>query len=148
LKERGSTALFPEWEPYIKRNGEIRWGQPITKSWQYLKNKIGVTRADVTAYSTRHSFADFVDSTDISERARKRVMGHSIKDDVPAGYGSKKRFTTRDLDQLMTNQSPETKFMTEQLLKAKADADAGRLIVVKPWLQRSNWSDYYRKKFG
>lgn len=148
LKERGSAALFPEWEPYFKPNGEIRWGQPITKSWQYLKKKIGITRADVTAYSTRHSFADFLDSTDISERARKRVMGHSIKDDVPAGYGSKKRFTTRDLDQLMTNQSSETKFMTERLLKAKAEADAGRLIIVKPWLQRSNWSDYYREKFG
>lgn len=126
----------------------MRWGQPLTKSWQYLKKKIGITRKDVTAYSSRHSYADFLDSTDISHRGRMRAMGHSSKNDVPAGYGSKKRFSSRDLEKILSIASPEIQFMTETLLKAKADADAGRLVVVKPWLQRSNWSDYYRKKFG
>jgi len=148
LKDRGCAALFPEWEPYPKPNGELRWGQPITKSWQYLKTKIGITRADVTAYSTRHTYADFLDSTGVSHRGRKRVMGHSTKDDIPAGYGSKKRFTARDLDEIMSMALPEIQFMSETLLKAKAEADCGRLTVVKPWLQRSNWSEYYLKKFG
>lgn len=148
LKERGCSALFPEWEPYTKPSGEMRWGQPLTKSWQYLKKKVGITRKDVTAYSSRHSYADFLDSTDISHRGRMRAMGHSSKNDIPAGYGSKKRFSTRDLEQIMAVSSPEIQFMTETLLKAKAEADAGRLIVVKPWLQRSNWSDYYRKRSG
>jgi integrase len=148
LKERGCPVLFPEWEPYPKPNGELRWGQPITKSWQYLKNKIRITRADVTAYSTRHTYADFLDSTGVSHRGRMRLMGHSTKNDIPAGYGSKKRYTARDLHEITSMASPEIQFMTETLLKAKAEADAGRLIVVKPWLQRSNWSDYYRSKFG
>lgn len=148
LKERGCTALFPEWEPYPKPNGEMRWGQPLTKSWQYLKKKIGINRADVTAYSTRHWFADFLDSTGISHKGRMMVMGHSTRNDIPAGYGSKKRLSTRDLNEIATTPSPEIQFMTESLLRAKATADAGHLVVVKPWLQRSNWSDYYRTKFG
>ncbi|SFJ47480.1 tyrosine-type recombinase/integrase [Aerobium aerolatum] len=148
LKERGCPVLFPEWEPYPKPNGELRWGQPITKSWQYLKTKIGITRADVTAYSTRHTYADFLDSTGVSHRGRMRAMGHSTKGDIPAGYGSKKRFTARDLDEILSIASPEIQFMSETLLKAKAEADEGRLTVVKPWLHRSNWSKHYREKFG
>jgi hypothetical protein len=146
LKARDCPVLFPEWEPYHKLNGELRWGQPITKSWQYLKTKIGISRADVTAYSTRHTYADFLDSTGVSHRGRMRAMGHSAKGDIPAGYGSKKRFTTRDLDEIMSIASPEIQFMTETLLKAKTEADAGKLTVAKPWLQRSNWSDYYKAK--
>lgn len=119
LKERGCPVLFPEWEPYPKPNGELRWGQPITKSWQYLKNKIGITRADVTAYSTRHTYADFLDSTGVSHRGRMRLMGHSTRNDIPAGYGSKKRYTARDLHEITSMAPPEIQFMTETLLKAK-----------------------------
>ena len=38
-QQMGCPYLFPEWEPYPKPNGELRWGQPMTKSWQYLKRK-------------------------------------------------------------------------------------------------------------
>lgn len=76
------------------------------------------------------------------------LMGHSTKDDIPARYGSKKRLGTWDLEQLVNASSPEIRFMTEALLKAKEAADAGDLITVKPWLSRSNWSTYYQQKFG
>lgn len=148
LKERNCRALFPEWEPYIKPNGEPRWGQPITKSWQYLKKQLGFTRADVTAYSTRHTYAQYLDSTAVSHRARMQAMGHSSKKDIPAGYGSKKRYSTRDLDEIMSISAPEIQFMTERLVQAKREADAGKLIVVKPWLHRANWSKHYQEKFG
>lgn len=147
MKARGCGALFPEWEPYTKPNGDLRWGQPLSKSWQYLKRKIGIKRQNVTAYSARHLFADFVDSTDMSQRSRQRIMGHSIKGDIPGGYGSKGRFTTKDLEKITTATSPEINFMVDTLLKAKAAADAGKLKVVKPWLQRNNWSKHYQEKF-
>src|SRR5690606_4009886 len=66
LRKRGCSAVFPEWQPYAKPNGELRWGQPLTKSWQYLKTKIGIQRANVAAYSARHTYAQFLDSTGIS----------------------------------------------------------------------------------
>ncbi|MFK4823578.1 DUF6538 domain-containing protein [Paenochrobactrum sp. BZR 588] len=129
LKSIECDALFPEWEPYPKPNGELRWGQPITKSWQYLKGKIGIERADVTAYSSRHWFADLLDTTSISHKGRMMVMGHSTKKDIPAGYGSKHRLTTRDLAEITQAASPEVDFMTTKLLAAKNIKNA--------------WSTYY-----
>lgn len=148
LKERGCPVLFPEWEPYFKTDGTPQWGRPISKSWQYVKKELGFTRKDIAAYSARHTYAQFLDDTALSHRARKRAMGHSTSKDIPAGYGSKKRYSTRDLDELMSIEAPEIQFMTERLVQAKREADAGTLQVVKPWLHRSNWSNYYRKKFG
>lgn len=148
LKKIGCSVLFPEWEPYPKPNGELRWGQPITKSWQYLKTKIGIERADVTAYSSRHWFADLLDSTGISHKGRMMAMGHSTKKDIPAGYGSKSRFTTRDVEELAKASAPEIEFMTVNLLKAKMAAVSGELTTVKPWLNKANWSEYYKSKLN
>lgn len=148
LRKIGCPVLFPEWEPYPKPGGEMRWGQPITKSWQYMKNKVGIQRADVTAYSSRHWFADFLDSTGISHRGRMTVMGHSTKKDVPAGYGSKSRLSARDLEEIANASSPEIEYMAAKLLKAKMAACAGELTTIKPWLNKANWSKYYSAKFA
>jgi len=37
LLDRGEDRLFPEWEPYLRKDGTKRWSQPLSKSWQYLK---------------------------------------------------------------------------------------------------------------
>ncbi|MBO0343897.1 site-specific integrase [Roseibium sp. CAU 1637] len=147
LREIDCPVLFPEWEPYPKPDGEIRWGQPITKSWQYLKKNIEIDRSDVTLYSTRHWFADLIDNTDIKHATRTRVMGHKNKDDIPSRYGSKSRLTTRDLELLTDIRSPVIDKISGPLIAAKALADQGKLKVVKPWLQQTNWSKYYRNKF-
>lgn len=146
LKGCGCPVLFPEWEPYRKPSGDLRWGQPLTKSWQYLKKKVGITRADVSAYSTRHLFADFVDQTSMSHRSRMRIMGHSTKREMSTRYGNKQRFSTKDLREITTLQAPEILFMTERLLAAKQEADSGKLKVVKPWLSVKNWSQHYRQE--
>src|SRR5690606_7153908 len=64
LRSIGCPVLFPEWEPYPKPGGEMRWGQPLTKSFQYLKRKIAIDRFDVALYSSRHWFAQLIDETD------------------------------------------------------------------------------------
>src|SRR5690606_33943699 len=72
-----SDRLFPEWAPYRKSTGELRWGQPMTKSWQYLKTVLMLGRADITLYSTRHWMADMLDEAGAPQRLRNRLMGHS-----------------------------------------------------------------------
>ena len=145
LRQIGCPVLFPEWEPYPKPNGEMRWGQPLTKSFQYLKEKVGIDRFDVTLYSSRHWFADLVDNTDIKHVTRTRIMGHSSRNDMPARYGAKQRLTTRDLKQIVGASSPVIDNMTELLLNARIRAESGELQVLKPWLLAHAWSTYYKE---
>jgi integrase len=145
LQAMGCGVLFPEWEPYVKPNGALRWGQPITKSFQYLKKEIGLNRADVALYSTRHWFAGLIDNTDIKHVTRVRVMGHSTRNDMPSRYGAKKRLTTRDLAQIVQTPSPVIDEMSSLLLGAKDRADRGELIALKPWTLTANWSEHYRR---
>lgn len=146
LRSIGCPVLFPEWEPYPKPGGEMRWGQPLTKSFQYLKRKIAIDRFDVALYSSRHWFAQLIDETDIKDATRRKVMGHSGGKDVATRYGRKQRLTTRDLSELAHISSPEIDEMSRPLLSAKERADRGELTVLKPWLTTANWSDYYKRK--
>lgn len=148
LRELSCPYLFPEWQPYQKPNGDWRWGQPVTKSWQYLKELIKIERKDVALYSTRHWFADLVDNTDIKDATRRRLMGHKGKSDVPSGYGAKNRLTTRDLGELTKQSAPAIEKIMPALLEAKQKADRGDLVTLKPWLQRANWSAFYRAELG
>ncbi|KFB09421.1 hypothetical protein [Nitratireductor basaltis] len=73
-------------------------------------------------------------------------MGHSRKSNIPARYGGKNHLTTRDLARFEQAASPALDTITPILLEAKGKADAGGLIVLKPWLQKRNWSAYYLDK--
>jgi hypothetical protein len=146
LREIGCPVLFPEWEPYPKPGGEIRWGQPLTKSFQYLKRKVKLHRFDVTLYSSRYWFADLVDNTDIKHVTRTRIMGHSSRSDMPARYGSRQRLTTRDLKQIVGATSPVIDEMNGLLMGAKHRLERGEMTVLKPWLLPYNWSEYYKGK--
>ena len=148
LKKIGCPVLFPEWAPYPKPGAELRWGQPLTKSFQYLKRKAGLERFDTALYSARHWFADLLDSTDIKHVTRKRVMGHSNNDDMPSRYGSKHRLTTRDLKHLTKLQMPVLDEVAVMLLGAKQKADKGELNALKPWRSTAHWSSHYRTKLG
>nr|PZN38318.1 MAG: hypothetical protein DIU59_15115 [Pseudomonadota bacterium] len=146
LRSIGCPVLFPEWEPYPKPGGEMRWGQPLTKSFQYLRRKIGLDRFDVALYSSRHWFAQLIDETEIKDATRRKVMGHSGGKDVATRYGRKRRLTTRDLSELVQISSPEIDEMGRLLLSARERADRGELTVLKPWLTPANWSNYYKRK--
>jgi hypothetical protein len=62
LLDQEETRLFPEWEKYTRKDGTMRWSQPLSKSWQYVKKILKIERADVSLYSTRHFFADLLDN--------------------------------------------------------------------------------------
>src|SRR5690606_7496111 len=118
LRSIGCPVLFPEWEPYPKPGGEMRWGQPLTKSFQYRKRKIAIDRFDVALYSSRHWCAQLIDETDIKDATRRKVMGHSGGKDSATRYGRKQRLTTRDLSELAHISSPEIDEMSRALLSA------------------------------
>jgi integrase len=130
----GEQRLFPEWEKYTRRDGTVRWSQPITKAWQYLK-KLLKTRADLTLYSTRHLMADWLDAAGIAQRTRDRILGHVSG--VPGRYGKKGMFSPAQVAAIEALEPPVVKAMRTILMAAKAKADRGELVVLKPWLTKS-----------
>ena len=146
LKAMGCDVLFPEWDPYRKPSGELRWGQPISKSWQYLKRQLELSRADISLYSARHWMADQLDELVISQRTRQRVLGHATHDNIPGRYGAKGKYSSRDLEELTGIGSDVLDELSSILLEAKSRADAGELTILRPWLQRTQWSSYHRDR--
>lgn len=146
LKEIGCDALFPEWEPYPKPSGEMRWGQPISKSWQYLKKELKLSRKNISLYSARHWMADQLDDLVVSQRTRERVMGHATNKEAPANYGAKGKYSSRDLEELTGIGTDVLEELSGILLGAKKRADAGELTVLRPWLQRAQWSKHHREQ--
>ena len=67
LADRGEERLFPEWEGYVRKDGAVRWSQPLSKSWRYVKTLLKLRRADLTLYSTRHLMADWLDNEAIAQ---------------------------------------------------------------------------------
>jgi integrase len=136
LRAKGETRLFPEWECYTRPDGTKRWSQPITKNWQYVKKLLGVTRADLTLYSTRHLVADMLDAAGVAQRTRDRILGHVTG--VPGRYGRKWLFSPEQVAAIEALEPPVVKKMREILMAAKEKADRGELITLKPWLTAAN----------
>jgi integrase len=136
LRAKGETKLFPEWEKYVRPDGAIRWSQPISKSWQYVKELLGTTRADLTLYSARHLMADWLDSGGIAQRTRDRILGHVTG--VKGRYGRKWLFSAEQVAAIEALEPAVVKEMRKILLAAKEKADRGELVVLKPWLGATN----------
>jgi integrase len=136
LLDRKERRLFPEWERYVRSDGTERWSQPLSKSWQYLKNKVlKTTRADVSLYSTRHFFADILDSNTVAQRTRDRILGHV--GDVRGRYGRKGVLDPTVAAQIEALEPPVMRKVRELLLDAKKKADVGELRVLKTYLSPS-----------
>ena len=133
LMDKGEMRLFPEWKVYVRKDGTERWSQPLSKAWQYIKNRLALKRADLTLYSTRHLMAQWLDNEAIAQRTRDRILGH-VSDDVRGRYGSKGVLDPKVAATIEALEPPVIKQMRDILLAAKNRADAGKLIVLKPYL--------------
>ena len=132
LMDQGELRLFPEWEAYTrKKDGTIRWSQPLSKAWQYVKTKLELDRADLTLYSTRHLMADWLDNEAIAQRTRDRILGHAS--DVRGRYGRKGILDPQIAAKIEALEPAVIKQMREILIAAKSRADAGKLIVLKTY---------------
>lgn len=132
LLDQKEERLFPEWEAYTrKKDGTIRWSQPLSKAWQYVKKKLILTRADLTLYSTRHLMADWLDNEAIAQRTRDRILGHA--GDVRGRYGRNGILDPQIAAKIEALEPVVVKQMREILLAAKSRADTGELIVLKTY---------------
>ena len=133
LEAIGEKRLFPEWEKFTRGDGTVRWSQPITKSWQYIrKNVLKIARADLTLYGLRHLVAEWLDNAGIAQRTRNRILGHAAS--VPEHYGRKGVQSREQVSAINAVDPPVIQKMREILLPAKQRADRGELTTLKPWL--------------
>ncbi|BCB18696.1 hypothetical protein OCUBac02_15900 [Bosea sp. ANAM02] len=133
MARHGVARLFPDCEPYKKPDGQLRWSQEMTKSWQYVKRRFNVAnRQDVTLYSTRHTMADMIDQLKLSARTRDRVLGHANSETSAGNYGRNGLLSADEFKEFSGITSPLIEGMREILVPRKQDADAGRLILLRP----------------
>ncbi|MGL9622326.1 hypothetical protein QRQ56_30515 [Bradyrhizobium sp. U531] len=131
LLDLQAETLFPEWGAYSRKDGTIRWSQPLSKAWQYVKAILKLDRADLTLYSTRHLMADWLDNDAIAQRTRDRILGHAS--DVRGRYGRKGVLDPQIAAKIEALEPPVIKQMREILLLAKGRADAGELSMLKTY---------------
>ena len=55
LIDKEEERLFPEWDAYTRKDGTIRWSQPLSKAWQYVKMKLKLNSIVRTLRSTPHA---------------------------------------------------------------------------------------------
>jgi hypothetical protein len=128
--KKEEKRLFPEWGAFLrKKDGELRWSQPLSKSWQYVKKVLRFARADLTLYSTRHLMADWLDNEAIAQRTRDRILGHAS--DVSGRYGRKGILDPEIAAKIEALEPLVIKEMRKILKGAKQRADAGELQVLK-----------------
>jgi hypothetical protein len=131
LMDREEERLFPEWDAYTRKGGTIRWSQPLSKAWQYVKTKPKLDRADLTLSSTRQLMADWLDDEAIAQRTRAPILGHAS--DVRGRYGRKGILDPQIAAKIAALEPSLIKQMREILLAAKHRADRGELTVLKTY---------------
>jgi len=134
LAQAGCTRLFPDCVPYENKNGVVSWSRPLTRSFQYLKKRLGWERADLQLYSTRHLMSHWIDVTGIAERTKRRILGHA-----PIGvgdtYGAKGFLDPAEAKVISEIEPPVVQEMRRILIGARERALAGELKIEKPWLE-------------
>lgn len=129
----GCDRLLPDCEPYRKPDGRPRWSQEISKSWQYVKNQLKiVSRADVTLYSTRHTMAQWIDELNISERTRRRMLGHANGSQSATNYGTNNLLTLEEFKIVNGISNQLIDRVREIVLPPKYAADRGELTLIRP----------------
>ena len=105
----------------------------MTKSWQYVKTLLKISRADLTLYSTRHLMGDWLDAAGVAQRTRDRILGHASA--VAGRYGRKSKIDPEQIAAIEKLEPGVVKTMREILMAAKGKAGRGELIVLKPWIK-------------
>lgn len=131
LSNSGEKRLFPEWEKYVRKDGTVRWSQPLSKSWQYIKKLLKIERQDVSLYSSRHFMAELLDNDAIAQRTRDRILGHA--GDARRRYGRNGVLDPKVAALIASIEPPVIKAAREILLAAKEKADRGELTLLKTY---------------
>ncbi len=133
LSAAGCTRLFPDCEPYIRKDGVVSWSRSLTRSFQYVKRHLGWKRANLQLYSTRHLMSDWIDAAGVAGRTKRRILGHAPIG-VGDGYGGKGFLNPVEAKIISEIEPPVVQEMRRILVRAREKVMAGELRVEKPWL--------------
>jgi len=134
LAQAGCTRLFPDCEPYIRKDGVVSWSRSLTRSFQYVKRRLGWERADLQLYSTRHLMSHWIDAAGIAGRTKRRILGHASIG-IGDSYGSKGFLDPVEAKVISEIEPPVVQEMRHILIGARERALAGKLKIEKPWLK-------------
>lgn len=124
---RKSERLFPQWNPPLDKHGRPRWADPVTKLWRSIRKHAGLTERNVSAYSLRHLFADWLDRAVSNQRTRNRVVGHVDKSSEADTYGSKSFMAPEIAAQITELDNATIREIAAILIKAKTKTTTGEL---------------------
>jgi integrase len=130
LVRLGHDRLFPGWKPGRSKRGVVRWGAPVTKSFDEVRKRVGIIAENVSAYSLRHLFADWLDANALSARTRNRVMGHRDEANEADTYGSKSVLSKDDVARLSGFENRTVKAIADLLMGSLRAAGRGHLQLV------------------
>ena len=133
LSAAGCTRLFPDCEPYIRKDGVVSWSRSLTRSFQYVKRHLGWKRANLQLYSTRHLMSDWIDAAGVAGRTKRRILGHAPIG-IGDGYGGKGFLNPVEAKIISEIEPPVVQEMRRILIGARERALAGDLKIEKPWL--------------
>ena len=106
----------------------------LTRDWQRRKADIK-TRANISAYSGRHSLAGLLDEMGVPTRDRERMMGHAHPG-VSGRYGRKTAFSPEVAALFLKADLPIIRWLREHLVAARDRVEADEMLL-EPWLRSS-----------
>ncbi len=127
LKALGHKRLFPDFKWRTLADGKVKHGDALARDWQKRKADV-TTRANVSAYSGRHSMASLLDKLKIPNRDRERILGHSHPG-VTGRYGRKGALPEDVLQAFIANDSEIVRWMREHLVAVCDRAERERKLV-------------------
>ena len=138
LQGLGAIHLLPETLPYIRASGAGRGSQELSKHFGNNKEKFGMTRQDVKAYSLRDNYKDELVSHKVDEDVRERLIGHEAGT-AKGAYGSKGELLEPTWQQVTQIDNPAMLEVIRLMKDAQLAAKRGELTLIKPHLKKENW---------
>ena len=130
LAKLGHHRLFPDCQPKVLNGSDLKWGHALSKDWQ--SRKVHVTkRANVSAYSGRHSMADLLRELDVSPHDCEKFLGHSHPG-VNGRYGRKGLMPDKVIEAFITLDAPIVRWLRDHLVSAR-DRIEGTGMLIESW---------------
>ena len=130
LAALGHTRLFPECQPKVLNGTDLKWGHALAKDWQLRKAQV-TQRANVSAYSGRHSVAELLRQLDLSAHDREKFLGHSHPG-VNGNYGRKGLMPDRVVTAFVNMDAPIVRWLRDHLVGARDRIEA-RGMLIEDW---------------
>lgn len=124
LAKFGHERLLPDCQPKVLNGTDLKWAHALAKDWQARKTRV-TARANVSAYSGRHSMADLLRELDVSAHDCEKFLGHSYPG-INGNYGRKGLMPDKVIDAFIKMDAPIGRWLRPQRVRARLQR-TGRL---------------------